>query len=151
MRRFGFILLALLLMGAAACSRPSSEEQYVFDDGSGLFLFEVDMSDSLSVYDLSFYTRLESRYAPPGFPIRVYMTSPSGVTYSESLFYDASVAHVVPYRVDLQPVEYGLWHLSVRARAEGLKGMGLICTRKDLSSGEAAGTGSETVAGPAAE
>ena len=150
MRRFGTLFLCLLLL-MAACSRPSSEEQYVFDDGSGLFLFEVDMSDSLSVYDLSFYTRLESRYAPPGFPIRVYMTSPSGVTYSESLFYDASVALVVPYRVDLQPVEYGLWHLSVRARAEGLKGMGLICTRKDLSSGEAAGTGSETVAGPAAE
>jgi hypothetical protein len=134
MRRFGSILLCLLLLGAAACSRPASEEQYVFDDGSGMFLFEVDMSDSLCVYDLSFYTRLESRFAPPGFPIRVYMTSPSGVTYSESLFYDASVALVVPYRTDLQPVEYGLWHLSVRARAEGLKGMGLICTRKDFAA-----------------
>ena len=51
--------------------------------------------------------------------------------YSETLFYDASASLVVPYRADLKPVEYGLWQLSVRARAEGLKGMGLICRKKD--------------------
>ena len=123
--------LALLLLGAAACVRPSSVEQYVFDDGSGQFDFAVDLSDSLCVYDLSFYTRLESRQAPPGFPVRIYWTSPSGTQYAESLFYDASNGLVVPYRADLQPVEFGVWQLSVRARAEGLKGMGLICTRKE--------------------
>ncbi|MBR1575583.1 MAG: hypothetical protein IJ654_03940 [Bacteroidales bacterium] len=120
----------LLLGGAAACSRPATDEQYVFDDGSGQFDFDLDLSDSLCVYDLFFYTRLESRLAPPGFPVRVYLTSPSGERYSESLFYDASASLVVPYRTDLEPVEYGLWQLSVRARAEGLKGLGLICTRK---------------------
>ena len=125
------VFWVLLLMGAAACTRPVSEEQYVFDDGSGQFDFQVDMSDSLCVYDLSFYTRLESRQSPPGFPIRVYLISPSGKRFSESLFYDASAALVVPYRSDLSPVEPGVWTLSVRARAEGLKGMGLICTKKD--------------------
>ena len=132
MLRSGFIWfwMLLLLLGAASCVRPESEEQYVFDDGSGQFEFQVDMSDSLCVYDLSFYTRLESRLAPPGFPVRVYLTSPSGERYSESRFYDASDALVVPYRKELVPVEYGVWTLSVRARAEGLKGMGLICTRK---------------------
>ena len=125
------LFLALLLWGAAACSRPSSVEQYVFDDGTGAFNFEVDLSDSLCTYDLSFYTRLESRPAPAGFPIRVYLTSPSGTAFSESLFYDASAGLVVPYRADLQPVEFGVWQLSVRAQAEGLKGMGLIVTRKD--------------------
>ena len=121
----------LLLLGAVSCVRPASEEQYVFDDGSGQYDFMVDMSDSLCVYDLSFYTRLEKRLAPPGFPVRIYLTSPSGVTYSESLFYDASVSLVVPYRTDLRPVEHGVWILSVRAKAEGLTGMGLICTRKN--------------------
>ena len=52
------------------------------------------------------------------------------VGYSETLFYDASASLVVPYREALEPVEYGLWQLSVRARAEGLKGMGLICSRR---------------------
>ena len=132
MYRSGLILLlSVLLLGAAACSRPQSLEQYVFDDGSGQFDFEVDMSDSLCVYDLSFYTRLESKDCPPGFPVRIYLTSPSGVTYSESLFYDASSSFVVPYRTDLKPVEYGVWTLSLRTRAEGLTGMGLICTRKE--------------------
>lgn len=132
MRHNGLFLswILVLLLGAVSCARPDSVEQYVFDDGNGQFDFKVDMSDSLCVYDLSFYTRLESRLSPPGFPVRVYLTSPSGVTYSESLFYDASASLVVPYRTDLQPVEYGIWSLSVRARAEGLKGMGLICTMK---------------------
>ena len=123
------LLGVLLLCWVAGCKRPVSTEQFVFDDGSGQFDFTVDMSDSLCTYDLSFYTRLESRLSPPGFPIRVYMTSPSGAVYSETLFYDASVSLVVPYRAGLEPVEYGLWQLSVRARAEGLKGMGLICGR----------------------
>ena len=122
--------LALLLLGAAACSRPSSVEQYVYDDGTGQFDFTVDLSDSLCVYDLSFYTRLESRLAPPGFPVRIYWTSPSGESFAESLFYDASNGLIVPYRADLQPLEFGVWQLSVRARAEGLVGMGLICTKK---------------------
>ena len=128
-RTFIPILCALLFV-VAACQRPLSTETYVFDNGSGQFDFELDMSDTLCVYDLSFYTRLESRQAPPGFPIRVYMTSPSGVVYGESLFYDASAGLVVPYREDLRPVEHGSWLLSVRARAEGLQGMGLICTKK---------------------
>ena len=131
MRRSGWIgLWVLLLAGVAACSQPESVEQYVFDDGSGQFAFQVDLSDSLCVYDLSFYTRMESRLSPPGFPMRVYLTSPSGERYSETLFYDASSSLVVPYRTDLRPVEYGMWELSVRARAEGLKGLGLICTMK---------------------
>ena len=123
-------VLGALLLLAVACQRPLTTETYVFDNGSGQFDFEVDMSDTLCVYDLSFYTRLESRLSPPGFPIRVYLTSPSGVVYGESLFYDASTGLVVPYREDLRPVEYGSWLLSVRARAEGLQGMGLICTKK---------------------
>ncbi len=130
-RSFICLLGVLLLWGAASCARPTSVEQFAFDDGSGQFDFTVDMSDSLYLYDLSFYTRLESRLSPPGFPLRVYLTSPSGVTYAESLFYDASEALVVPYRSGLVPVEYGVWQLSVRARAEGLKGMGLICGKKE--------------------
>lgn len=126
-----FFLGMLLFWGAASCTRPDTTEQFAFDDGSGQFAFEVDLGDSLCTYDLSFYTRMESRLSPPGFPMRVYLTSPSGTVYSETLFYDASASLVVPYRADLKPVEYGLWQLSVRARAEGLKGMGLICRKKD--------------------
>ena len=85
-RSFICLLGVLLLWGAASCARPTSVEQFAFDDGSGQFDFTVDMSDSLCLYNLSFYTRLESRLSPPGFPLRVYLTSPSGVTYAESLF-----------------------------------------------------------------
>ena len=129
MRRVGFLLLVLLSL--AACRRPESVESFAFDNGDGQFDFTVDMGDSLSVYDLSFFTRLESRFSAPGFPMRVYLTSPSGTVYGETLFYDASAGLVVPYRSDLRPVEYGVWQLSVRAQAEGLNGLGLICRRKD--------------------
>ncbi len=126
-----YLSLILLALVSVSCSRPASVESFVFDDGSGCYEFEVDMTDSLSTYDLAFYTRLENRFSPSGFPMKIYLTSPSGVTYSESVYFDLSGSYTVPYRTDLVPVEHGVWKLSARARAAGLNGMGLICTRKD--------------------
>lgn len=121
----GFALLILL----AACSRPLRSDSFRLSDGSGIYTFALDMSDSLCTYSLSFYASLDKGHAPQGFPIKVYLHSPSGATYCESLYYDASSELLVPYRRGLVPVEYGHWELELRASAPGLEGMGLVCDR----------------------
>ena len=109
-----------------------SREDFVKADGSGRYEFAVDMSDSLCTYDLSFYTRLDGRDAPSGFPIKIYLTSPSGQTYVESVYYDCSKGVRVPYRTGLVPVEYGEWTLSVSADPAGMCGLGLITSRTSI-------------------
>lgn len=123
-------ILALAVLVAVSCARPSSDELYAVSDGSGKYEFTLDMSDSLCVYDLTFFTRLEGRTRASGFPMKIYLTSPSGTTYAENVYYDASQGLKVPYRTSLSPVEYGLWTLEARASAPGLAGLGLICTRQ---------------------
>lgn len=124
--------LPLLMLLLSACSRPMSVEQYVKADGSGVYDFVVDMTDSLYAYDLSFYTRIEGRTAPAGFPMKVYLTSPSGQTYVENVYFNCSESMVAPYRTGLVPVERGEWKMSVSAVAQGLCGMGLICAKTDI-------------------
>ena len=94
----GFALLILL----AACSRPLRSDSFRLSDGSGIYTFALDMSDSLCTYSLSFYASLDKGRAPQGFPIKVYLHSPSGATYCESLYYDASSELLVPYRRGLR-------------------------------------------------
>lgn len=122
-------MLAVVL-GMISCSRPMSVEKFIKADGSGTYGFVMDMSDSLHVYDLSFYTRLDGKLAPTGFPMKIYMTSPSGRTYVENVYFDCSGGWKTPYRQGLVPVEYGEWTLSVTARAEGMCGMGLIVEKR---------------------
>ena len=109
-----------------------SREDFVKADGSGRYEFAVDMSDSLCTYDLSFYTRLDGRDAPSGFPMKIYLTSPSGQTYVEGVYFDCSSGVKVPYRTGLVPVEHGVWRMSVSAVAQGMCGLGLICEKKDF-------------------
>lgn len=125
-----FKLFALAILVVSSCVRPSSDEYFVISDGTGSYGFALDMSDSLCVYDLTFFTRLEGPGQVAGFPVKIYLTSPSGVTYSENVYYDASGDLKVPYRTSLSPVEYGIWNMEVIASAPGLDGLGLICSRK---------------------
>lgn len=122
-------ILVISLLVAASCVRPPSDEFFVLSDGTGSYEYVLDMSDSLCVYDLSFFARLEGRRQVSGFPMKIYLTSPSGVTYSENVYYDASRGLELPYRVSLSPVEYGTWNMEARASVPGLGGLGLICKR----------------------
>lgn len=123
-------VLALVLCFIASCARPASVETFVKADGSGVYDFEINMTDSLHVYDLSFYTRLDGGRAPSGFPMKVYLTSPSGQTYVENVYFDCSKGWISPYRTGLVPVEHGLWTMSVRAAADGMCGLGLVTELK---------------------
>lgn len=141
MRRVLILLVAVL---AAACSRPSVYERFErLQDGSGVCRFEIDMSDSSSTYDIDFYSRLDGRNrVREPFPLTLVWTSPSGTVYSEVLsfpmdersvrFSDAvSTQLQIPYRSFMRPVESGIWTLEVGVDSvRGLCGIGIICERK---------------------
>jgi len=89
------------------------------------------MSDSLSTYDLSFFSVPLGDDMPKCFPMKIYFTSPSGREYTETVFYDASGDELkVQYRIGLKPVEWGVWEMDVKTQVEGLDGLGLICSKK---------------------
>ena len=122
-----------------------SRETFVLADevgADGLYHFDVDMSDSLSVYDLWLYTRLDKSnirlVSSPGFPLTAIWTSPSGQRYSEVVYFETplekdfySHQYKVLYRSGLRPVESGQWQLSldIDSQVDGLCGMGLQTVR----------------------
>lgn len=117
-----------LIFLALSCSEPLSVETFVRNTG-GAYTFEVDMSHIGCTYDISFYTRLDSRIKVPGFPMEIRWKSPSGEVFSETVYFDCSEHSRVLYRTGLIPVEEGVWTLDVRADADGMRGLGLICER----------------------
>lgn len=148
------VLVMLCLMPVMAaftgCSEPGQREVFIKSndrDGTTAYTFPLDMSDSLSRYDISFYTRIdcdgESFAAmPPAIALEITYISPSGQKYAETVsipkdsFIDEShfsKEYEVPYRTGVIPVENGIWEMSVTVMDEkefpGLRGLGTI-TRK---------------------
>ena len=126
----GLAVPLLMLVLTLACSRPVKSEPFVRNAGSGRYGFSVDMSDSLCTFDLSFYASLPVRNAPSGFPLKVYMTSPGGQVYCESVYFDATGSVVKPWRTGLVPVEYGVWNLELMTDETRIYGLGLVCEKK---------------------
>lgn len=137
-----------------ACARPSSTEEFVKLSGrsdDGLYRFELDMSDSLSAYDVSFYSRIDCNSVRlvsfRDFPMVITWISPDGVRkYHEKVYFPIheetvgssfySKQYLIPYRSGLVPVRHGVWHLSVEVEADdhipGFRGLGVICEKKSL-------------------
>jgi len=102
------------------------------------------MTDTLVRYDISFYTRIDSRRnrlaGIDGVTLDVQWVSPCGERYGESVRMPIplsghlfSTSAVVPYRTGLLPYEAGEWNLEVRVPSfpVGFRGLGLIIERKD--------------------
>lgn len=123
------VAVAMGLSMAVGCAEPDSTETYMLNDGSGRYYFRMDMTDSLCVYDLSFYTRVDDRRVE-GFPMTVALCSPSGKVESETLWFDCRAGRTAAYRTDCVPHERGMWQMTVRADARGMRGLGLICARR---------------------
>ncbi len=126
-------LLGILALGLISCSEPQSEEFFLFPDQcalDGSYRFCPDMSDSLSVYDLSLYSRIDQR-SYGSFPVNIKVKSPSGVLIADDkVFWDMSEP-VVKYRTGIVPSEYGKWEVWVYVeKINGLRGIGLICEKE---------------------
>ena len=137
------LYISLLFLWLTACSQPVSIEMFA-PMGEELVL---DMSDSLCTYDISFFTRADfpafSRRPGRDIPLEVFLTSPSGRTFSEQVYFPTadpirstafSDDYLAPWRTGCDPVEYGKWSLKIRigdAEWEShLYGFGAILEKK---------------------
>lgn len=134
-------IVALVMV--AACSEPAQMEYFCSSDDRdslGRFCYSLDMSDSLSTYDIAFYTRIDC--SPKDFDalndvrVDVELVSPAGLSYVETVYlpvasfssrkrctYDS----IADYRTGLTPVEWGVWQMYLSLpEIQGLRGMGVI-------------------------
>ena len=132
MRRF--FLLIVLAATICSCVRPSSTETFIPVDGAdfGMYRYELDLTDSLATYDLSFYTRVDG--AVPGMLcLDVTWTSPVGDTFGETVYMHTGDSNGAceAYRTGVSPRMAGIWKLDVNIpdAPEGLRGLGLVCKR----------------------
>lgn len=129
------VACAVLLL--AACAEPPSMERFILSDGSGEYSFPVEMNDSTAVYDLSFYTVIDRHPLHPDtlsfIPMALLWRSPSGMYFSENVYYPADSLRVC-YRRGLEPLEAGTWELVVTVGNEpdGMRGLGLIVAKKSV-------------------
>ena len=141
------VLLAVLLTG---CSRPSSYEQFIRNssrDIYGNYAFDVDMTDSLSRYDISListFSCIDRDFARfTSIPMDLLWESPDGRIFEnwiaagrkemvDSSYYDKAL--MVKAGTGLVPAVYGEWKLYVKVPEDSLKlygmtGMGIRVTR----------------------
>lgn len=131
-----FLSIAIVLLLAVSCRQPSSQEHFI--QGSGPYVFPVEMTDSAAVYDFDLFTRLDvdrpydMHAIPAEMPVRVQWTSPSDSLFRETVYLPLSTDVYQPYRADVAPYEYGEWTLTITLPnpPEGLQGMGLVVKKK---------------------
>lgn len=145
------MLWSLVLVVLACCTPPSVSEDFRSvsqKDSLGRYAFQLDMSDSLSTYNISFFTRIDclaSRFDDmTDIPVQVSLKSPSGVVFTEGVFlpragFDAERSGTYDARMDYRtgcvPVECGVWNIYLGLPSVmGLRGVGVI-----LSSEKAVG------------
>lgn len=156
MSEWRHILISALFVAVAfslfSCSEPQSYEEFVrtgSKDEDGLYRFTLNMSDSLAVYDLSFYSRIECGNGKLAelrdFPLDITLQSPSGRKYWEKVYFPVhqsskgsnfySHQYILPYRSGIIPDEAGEWELAVRIDADGhipgFRGLGVILEKKE--------------------
>ena len=136
MKRLAFVaLLAVCII--SGCQRPTSIETFVkvSEMEHGSYRFTLDMSDSLSRYDLSFYTHVDNLKKACSIPLHVVFVSPSDKVYDEMVYLNvkSSGDALEAYRTDCVPSEFGVWKLMVSPEESpaGLRGMGLIVETKN--------------------
>lgn len=131
--KFPAIFVALLAgMLSAGCSRPLSTETFVRRDNAanGVYVYEIELTDTLSTYDIWFYGRTLSGVLQ-SLPLNVQWLAPSGKRFSETVYMKRidTDGEKELYRSGVVPSEPGKWQLSVRPVGvdDDFCGLGMIC------------------------
>ena len=97
---------------------------------NGVYVFDLELEDSVTVYDFWFYSRTVSR-SISSLPLNVQWLSPSGRRFSETVYMKSVDADGEKelYRSGVVLSEAGLWRLSVRPVGvdDEFCGLGVIC------------------------
>lgn len=135
-----------------SCTEPASSGQFVKTvarDAYGRYVFDIDMSDSLSVYNLDMvasFSCVDRAFSSfKSLPLTLLWESPAGQTYEgnmsltralmcDSSYYEKSFEAPVGER--LVPSQYGEWKLYVKTPEDSLKrygltGIGLIVRKEN--------------------
>ncbi len=131
--------LPLLLLCALSCSEPASVERFIRADEAvnGVYVFQLDMTDSLAFYDLSLYTSVDAPLLGAGpekaaLALEVSLYGP-GTALSETVYLPCGdrKGSCRLYRTGVRPSSPGIWNLSLRPvdPPSGLRGLGVICSR----------------------
>lgn len=137
-----FTVLCAAVAALAACSEPASFEEFVRADmaENGVYEFVLDLSDSLSTYDISLFTKVD---APVMGRIRSSSSIGLEVAWKEAGAISPALSETVYlpygdkgvsaslYRSGVKPSSPGSWSVLVRPvdPPAGLRGIGIICKR----------------------
>ena len=133
------ILLPALCLMLLSCVRPDTEELFVKaeDADNGLYIFKVDMPDSLASYDFSFYFRVDQFFTGNGqytIPMDINWITPSSGTALKERVYAGGRGNEgmrLEYRTGVRVSETGEWIIQVCPRnlPDKFRGFGLIVKR----------------------
>ena len=123
------LAFALFCLTTVSCSRPAVVETFVRADeaAGGIYSFDLALDDSLSVYDIFFYT------APVEEPLRLDVSWGTVPAVDESVFFPAGKSRAI-YRSGVKPSgEESKRPVKLSVRVPGapadFRGLGLICKR----------------------
>lgn len=154
-----FILSAVCGL-LASCVKPAVQDIFIksVDAAEGTYVFDLDLSDSLAVYDLYFYSRTDAapralkRVPPINMTVEWLAPDATAAVSEENSANDILPQDSVPvlidtvalaavqhgtvrqqYRTGVNPSVRGLWRLrvSVLNTPGHFCGLGIICERKD--------------------
>lgn len=129
------------MIAAMSCSRPVTAEQFVRNnerDAWGRYAFDIDMTDSLSVYDISLissFSCIDRNFSSfRSMPLRLMWEAPDGRLFEDNVilsrdmlrdssYYDKVIADKLGE--SLAPVENGKWRLYVKVDEDSLKRYGM--------------------------
>lgn len=133
-------LLAIILVAlpAVCCTKPGSYEEFIRakDASEGVYSFDLDMSDEGCSYDISLFTKLDTRVfgrrTSESMPLAVIWSSGDSLSFSETVYYPLDRT-IVPYRSGVVLQHPGNWTIrfNVLTAPKGLRGLGIICKRND--------------------
>jgi len=125
------VLTAIVtLLCLISCSRPTEGEMFLTAPRNS-YDFPVEVVDSLSFYDFSFYTRVDSN-SDMSYPVRLDISwvAPTDSIYRETVYMltGNESGTVEKYRSYVKFPMLGSWTLkvSVTPEVEGFRGLGLI-------------------------
>lgn len=135
-RSLAVLILAFCL--ACACTPPGAYEKFVpaSEAEENIYIFDVDLSDTTCLYDVSFYTKVDTPLAKPkemkSFKMDIFWVSPSDRRYEEIVYYPSWETRV-PYRRGVEVSEGGEWRLAIQISdpPAGLRGLGVIFKRAE--------------------
>lgn len=120
----------LILVPLMGCKAPEATQEFIFHKESGIYRYSLDMTDSLSTYEISFYTRMEKADSAGIFPIYVVLESPSGTKYQDTYLFDYNSGKSAKYASDLDPYEHGVWTITLNVREDDISGMGVVLKKE---------------------